>query len=225
MKWRSVRHNFASAIFTLLLSLSGCAGIGGFGVDAAGMTQEEVERLPMEGQFDLLGERYQAMQELMTHAQRMVSPKIWTWTSHGFYPGSGDAQRWSMRGATPKNSYYLSMSRTIQLPGASGAVEDAELMAEYFEAQGWSTTLGQVDARRYRVEAMTDEGFWFEYQVRPHGQYSLGLHSKVFWCDRDALSSAVIDRIPEERFGIEESPPGEYIPFPKWSDPVVPKTG
>ncbi len=225
MARRCLFRSLLSAILVLTIGVSGCAGIGGRDVDAAGMTQEEVERLPLEQQFNLLGERYQAMQELMTHAQRVVSPNVWTWTSHGFYPGSGDAQRWSMRGATSKNSYYLSMSRTIKLPGANGAVEDAELMAEYFEAQGWSTTLRQVEARRYRVEAMTDEGFWFEYKMRAHGQYSLGLHSKVFWCDRDALSSAVIDRIPEERFGVEESLPGEFIPFPKWSDPVVPKTG
>ena len=189
------------------------------------MTQEEVERLPLERQFDLLGERYQAMQELMTHAQRVASPNIWTWTSHGFYPGSGDGQRWSMRGATSKNSYYLSMSRTIRLPGASGAVEDAELMAEYFVAQGWSTTLRKEGARRYQVEAMTDEGYWLDYWVEPNGQYSVGVHSKVYWCNRSELSSAVIDRIPEEQFDIQESPPGVHVPFPKWSDPVVPKVG
>ena len=189
------------------------------------MTQEEVERLPLERQFDLLGGRYVRMQEMLADAQRAVSTGTWTWGSKGFGPTGGDGQRWSMRDATSKNSYYLNTSRTIQLPGASGAVEDAELMVEYFEAQGWSTTLRQVDARRYRVEAMTDEGFWFEYQVRPHGQYSLGLYSKVFWGDTYALTFAVVDRIPEERFGIEESPPGEYTPFPKWSDPVVPKTG
>ncbi|MBS3181852.1 hypothetical protein [Leucobacter manosquensis] len=212
------------AVLAGMVSFSGCAWVGG-DVDAAGMTQEEVERLPLERQFDLLGERYEVMQGLLTDAQRVVSPNVWTWTSHGFYPGSGDGQRWSMRGATSKNSYYLSMSRTIRLPGASGAVEDAELMAEYFVAQGWSTTLRKEGARRYQVEAMTDEGYWLDYWVEPNGQYSVGVHSKVYWCNRSELSSAVIDRIPEERFDIEESPPGEFIPFPKWSDPVVPKVG
>ncbi len=189
------------------------------------MTQEEVERLPMEGQFNLLGGRYVRMQEMLANAQRAVSTDTWTWGSKGFGPTGGDGQRWSMRGATSKNSYYLNTSRTIKLPGASGAVEDAELMAEYFEAQGWSTTLRQLDARRYRVDAMTDEGYWLDYWVEPNGQYSVGVYSKVFWGDTYALTFAVVDRIPEERFDIEESPPGEYIPFPKWSDPVVPKTG
>ena len=192
-------------------------------MDAAGMTREEVERLPLERQFDLLGGRYVRMQEMLADAQRVVSPDEWNWVSEGFSPIDGDGQRWSMRGATSKNSYYLNMSRTIKLPGASGAVEDAELMVEYFEAQGWSTTLRQVDARRYRVDAMTDEGYWLDYWVEPNGQYSVGVYSKVFWGDTYALTFAVVDRIPEERFGIEESPPGEYIPFPKWSDPVVPK--
>ena len=159
----------------------------------------------------------------MTHAQLVVSPNTWTWTGHGFYPVSGDGQRWSMRGATPENSYYLNMSRTILLPGASGSVEDAELMAEYFEAQGWSTSVTQREFGGYRVEAMTEEGYWLDYWVEPTGQYSVGVHSKVFWCNRSELSSAVIDRIPEARFYVESTPPGEYIPFPKWSDPVVPK--
>ena len=167
---QTVRLGLAATVLAGMVSFSGCAWVGG-DVDAAGMTQEEVERLPLERQFDLLGGRYVRMQEMLADAQRAVSTGTWTWGSKGFGPTGGDGQRWSMRDATSKNSYYLNTSRAIQLPGASGAVEDAELMAEYFEAQGWSTTLGQVDARRYRVEAMTDEGFWFEYQVRPHGQY------------------------------------------------------
>ena len=187
------------------------------------MTREQVERLPLERQFDLLGERYVRMQEMLADAQRVISTDEWTWGTKGVGPTGGDGQRWSMRGATPQNSYYLNTSRNIKLPEASGSIEDAELMAEYFEAQGWSTSVMQRELGGYRVEAMTDEGFWFEYTVRPHGQYSIGLHSKVLWCNRSELSSAVIDRIPEERFYVESTPPGEYIPFPKWSDPVVPK--
>ena len=120
MARRWLFRSLLSAILVLTIGISGCAGIGGGDVDAAGMTREEVERLPLERQFDLLGGRYVRMQEMLADAQRVVSPDEWNWVSEGFSPIDGDGQRWSMRGATSKNSYYLNTSRAIQLPGASG---------------------------------------------------------------------------------------------------------
>ena len=206
----------------LLFGVAGCSWIGDGDVDAAGMTQAEVEALSPEEQFNLFGERYVVMQEMLADAQRAVSSDSWTWGSKGTSPNGGLGQRGSMRGATNENSYMINTSRTIKLPGASGEKADLDPMIEYFESQGWSVTVGEYpDTGNFYVRGGTRDGFGLQYTIRPHGQYSLELISKVFWGDTRALSTAIVERIPAEEFEILESLPGEYIAFPKWSDPIV----
>ena len=210
------------AISTMLLGVAGCSWIGDGDVDAAGMTQVEVEALSPEEQFDLFGDRYVVMQEMLADAQRAVSSDSWTWGSKGTSPNGGLGQRWAMRGATNENSYMINTSRTIKLPGASGEKADLDPMIEYFESKEWDVTVGEYpDTGSYYVRASTHDEFGLQYTIRPHGQYSLELISKVFWGDRATLSTAIVERIPAEEFEILESPPGEYIAFPKWSDPIV----
>ena len=210
------------AISTMLLGVAGCSLIGDGDVDAAGMTQAEVEALSPEEQFDLFGERYVHAEKMLADAQRAVSSDSWTWGSKGIGPVGGLGQRWAMRGATNENSYMINTSRTIKLPGASGEKADLDPMISYFESQGWETTVSEnPELGDYYVRAGTEDGYGFEYTVRSNGQYSLQLLSKVFWGDTRALSTAIVGRIPAEKFEILESPPGEYIAFPKWSDPIV----
>ena len=210
------------AVSAALLGTAGCSWIGGGDVDAAGMTQAEVEALSPEEQFNLFGERYVRAEKMLADAQRAVSSDSWTWVSKGIGPVGGLGQRWAMRGATNENSYMINTSRTIKLPGASGEKADLDPMIEYFESKEWDVTVGEYpDTGSYYVRASTHDEFGLQYTIRPHGQYSLELISKVFWGDRATLSTAIVERIPAEEFEILESPPGEYIAFPKWSDPIV----
>ncbi len=195
--------------------------MGGGNVDAAGMTQEEVQRLPLERQFKLLGERYVEMERLFADAQRAIHRGPWIWGSKGLIPEGGPLNPWAMPGATMENSYFLETSRSIRLPGATGERTDTEPMVAHFEAQGWPTTVEETQTGSHHVKSTTAQGYSFTYMVEPNGWYTLDIYSRVFWCDRGALSSAVVDRVPDEQFDIEESPPGGHIPFPKWSDPVV----
>ena len=206
----------------LLFGVAGCSWIGDGDVDAAGMTQAEVEALSPEEQFNLFGERYVRAEKMLADAQRAVSSDSWTWVSKGIGPMGGLGQRWAMLGATNENSYMINTSRTIKLPGASGEKADLDPMIEYFESKEWDVTVGEYpDTGSYYVRASTHDEFGLQYTIRPHGQYSLELISKVFWGDRATLSTAIVERIPAEEFEILESPPGEYIAFPKWSDPIV----
>ena len=210
------------AVSVLLFGAAGCSWIGDGDVDAAGMTQAEVEALSPEEQFNLFGERYAHAEELLAGAQRAVSTESWHWGRKGIGPDGGLGQRGSMRGATNENSYIVHASRSIKFPGASGEKADLDPMIEYFESQGWDVTVGEYpDTGNFYVRASTQDGFGLQYTIRPHGQYSLELISKVFWGDRATLSTAIVGRIPAEKFEILESPPGEYIAFPKWSDPIV----
>lgn len=65
----------------VLLGVAGCSWIGDGDVDAAGMTQAEVEALSPEEQFNLFGERYLHAEKVIADAQRAVSSDSWTWVS------------------------------------------------------------------------------------------------------------------------------------------------
>ena len=190
-------------------------------MDAAGMTQAQVEELSLEQQFNLMAERYGHMQELMADAQRVISEEEWQWGSKGLAANGGAGQHWSMPGATGENSYYLNTSRNIKLPGARSERVDTEAIAAYFESQGWETTVRETQLGDLEVKAGTSDGYGFEFVVRPNGQCSLGLYSKVFWGDNYGLTPAVIGRVPIEKLSEEASVPGVYIEFPKWTDPIV----
>jgi len=199
--------------------------------DAAGMTRGEVSRLSMEEQFDLLGERYARAQELMTAAQLQVSDGVWKWYTAGLGTLSGPVGWDPLPGVTLENAYYLDMGRYFSPPGAVGAREDAEPMYAYFASQGWEAELREVpdsrgqDSVRFQVNAFTEDRFFLTYELYPDGHYNLLVRSSMYWTagDQSDLDAEVMYRIPEG--GVfppgDESVPGVYTPFPKWSDPKV----
>ncbi|MGM1017808.1 MAG: hypothetical protein ACQEW8_09755 [Actinomycetota bacterium] len=210
------------------VGVSGCAGVRELATagveDAAGMTRGEVAALSAEERFDLLGERYARMQELMTEAQEQVSTEPWNWLYGGVGgPTAGTTALAPLGGASFENSYYLEISRSINLPGAVGDRADAEPVYEYFVSKGWEARLAEPDTGGYRVHAVTDDGYHFEYWVQENGQYNMILISESFWADQNELRSNVMHRIPRGESFPEsgESVPGVYIPFPKWTDPKL----
>ena len=199
--------------------------------DAAGMTRGEVARLSMKEQLDLLGERYARAQELMTAAQLQVSDGVWGWNSPGIGADSGPVAWDPLPEVAMENAYYLDMRRSIHPPGAVGDREDAEPMYEYFASQGWDTELVEIpdeldlDSGQFEVNAFTEDRFFLSYQVQPNGQYNLLVRSSMYWTagDRNDLNIEVLHRVPKGGFFPpgEESLPGVYTPYPKWSDPKL----
>ncbi|GAA2824575.1 hypothetical protein GCM10010471_02450 [Leucobacter komagatae] len=198
--------------------------------DSAGMTRAEVSALSAEERFDLYGERYERARELMTDAQLQLSTGSWKWLTGGVGgPWSGPSAAYPFPGADSRNSYFIDLTRTIHPEGAVGAREDAVPMIEYFESQGWEASLIDVEDRtglgphRFEARAVTEDGFRMVYQVQDNGQYNLSVMSGLFWADQSELSDDIDYRIPKGSFFPpgEESVPGVYVDFPKWSDPKL----
>lgn len=198
--------------------------------DAAGMTRSEVADLGPEKRFDLMGERYSQMQELLTEAQQQVSTDSWNWLTGGVAgPMPGPSAVDSLPGASEKDSYYLEMTRSINPAGAAGDRADAEPVAAFFESRGWTSEIVEVKDEldlgfhRFEAQATTPDGYYVRYEVQENGQYNMTVQSGVFWGDRAELTGNVSYRIPEDGFFPAEgaSAPGVYIPFPKWTDPKL----
>ncbi|WP_454110054.1 hypothetical protein [Leifsonia shinshuensis] len=194
------------------------------------MTRTEVDRLTPEQRFDLMRERYERMQVLMTEAQEQVSTGTWRWLSGGAGgPEAGPTALDPLRGANGQTSYYLAITRGIAPPGAVGDRADAEPVVAYFESKGWRSGLIEVPDElgigdhTWKARAVTEDGYYVTYEVQSNGYYNMEVLSGVFWCDRAELSDDVDYRIPKDGFfpPNEESVPGVYIPFPKWSDPKL----
>lgn len=236
-RWNRTRSFWVAGVTMSMLALtvSGCAeGITAMttaGVrDADGMTRGEVERLTREQRFDLLGQRYERMKELLTEAQEQVSTGPWRWLTGGAGgPFAGPTAWDTLRGATGQTSYYLELTRSLNPPGAAGDRADAEPVYDYFESKGWDTALYEIEdeldlgAHSWDVRATTDDGYYLRYRVQESGYYNMEVTSGVYWCDRAELSRDVSGRIPRDEFfpPDEISLPGVYVPFPKWSDPKL----
>jgi hypothetical protein len=209
-----------------VLAVAGCAsGAGSAGEDApdsAGMTQAEVAELSLEEEFGLASERYVEMQGLLEEAQLQISDASWVWIGGDVLPFEGGANAIGEppEGADEENSYFFQSSRNVELEGTTGARSDLDRMIEYFDGKGWQSSSSEI-GRNYEARADTGDGWRVTYTVRPNGQYTVDVYSEVFWTnDSGALLSAIADRDPAEF--PEESVPGEYPPFPSWSDPVQP---
>jgi hypothetical protein len=188
--------------------------------DPSGMTRERMNDMSLQEQFELYGQRYVHIQELLRDAQLVVSDGPWLWNGVGILPGDGGIWVRPLPGGTYENSYYLDDSRSIQLEGARGAESDLEPMRRYFEAQGWETsveTWGEGDERI--LSGYTDDGYIVDYGIQISGRYYINAHSEPFWGRADKLTDAISRRIPKFD-SPEETPPGEYFPFPKWTDPL-----
>lgn len=227
------RLRLSGAIVTLLAALvlatTGCATNGaekGDVVtgqdtrDAAGMTRAQVEELSIEDEFRLAGERYEHGQAVLAAAQERISDGPWFWNGGDVrpVPAGADAFGDTPSGATKRNSYSFRAVRIIEPEGATGTAEDLEPMQRYFDEQGWRSSSAKVGTDR-ETRADTGDGWWVTWNVRPNGQYSLGVHSEAFWAnDAEELIRAIALRDPA-KFP-DESEPGVSEPFPKWSDPV-----
>ena len=209
-----------------VLAVSGCAsGAGSAGEDArdaAGLTQAEVAGLSLEEEFGLASERYVEMQGVLEEAQLQISNGAWFWNGGDVLPVAAGADAFGepLPGADDDNSYFFSAGRILEPEGAEGARSDLDPMIGYFDQKGWESGSREI-GRNFEARADSGDGWWVTYTVRPNGQYSLAVYSEPFWTnDSGALFSAIADRDPADF--PEESVPGEYPPFPSWSDPVQP---
>jgi hypothetical protein len=209
-----------------VLAVAGCAsGAGSAGEDApdsAGMTQAEVAGMSLEEEFGLASERYSEIEGVLEEAQLQVSEGAWRWNGGDVLPSAGGPGSFGepLPGADGDNSYYFRVGRTLRPDGATGAVADLGPMSSYFDEKGWKYGTRESDTKS-EVRADTGDGWWLTYTVRENGQYSLVVYSELYWTnDSGALFSAIADRDPADF--PEESVPGEYPPFPSWTDPVQP---
>jgi len=224
-------HHVAALVATVLvLVTTGCASsaqngddvAGQDARDAAGMTQAEVADSSAEEEFGLASERYVEMQGVLEEAQLQISDGPWGWIGGDVLPvmGGGDAFGEAPAGADEQNSYFFQAGRNIEPEGAAGARSDLDPMIGYFDEKGWKSDIGEI-GRNFEARADSGDGWWVTYTVRPNGQYTVNVYSEVFWTnDSSALRSAIADRDPAPF--PPESVPGEYSPFPSWSDPVQP---
>lgn len=228
-----IRPRLRGAIVTMLaavvLATTGCASSGaGRGgdvtgqdaQDAAGKTQAQVADLSLQDEFELAGERYEHGQAVLAAAQRQISDGTWYWNGGDVrpLPAGDDAFGKAPEGATKENSYAFRAVRIIEPKGATGAVEDLDPMQRYFDEEGWRWSSAKIGTD-HEVRADTGDGWWVTWNVRPNGQYSLGVYSKAFWAhDAPELIKAIALRDPADF--PDKSEPGVSEPFPNWSDPV-----
>ena len=218
----------ATAFLGMMLAIgaTACAGSGegdvqmARTVDAGGLTQDEAGALSIEEQFDLVRERDARMQELLTEAQLVISDGVWGWGQKGGAPVLGP-NAWALPGMELENSYFLQMWRWTQPAGATGAKQDLDPMLDYFKAQGWETTVRESSGPNFEAVADTGEGFLVSWKVKANGLYNMEVMSQSYWGDSRTLLKEISSRVPESEYDKEESAPGEYLPFPDWSDPIV----
>jgi hypothetical protein len=210
------------ALLTVLLT-AGCAGLQkGTPVDAldtSGTTLDQAMSLTLEEQFDLFGQRYDHMQELIRDAQLAVSDEPWYWNGVGILPLGGAMASTVLPGVTNENSYYLNDGRILDVPGLTGDPADLEPMRKYFVAKGWKH--GDVTfSSEHSVQAETGDGWVIKYAVQDTGQYYIDVRSGVFWGRGTDLLHAIAQRTTKD-LDQQQSLPGVYAPYPKWSDPIV----
>lgn len=208
------------AIAACIWVLSGCATGGDrMSVDAAGLTQEDVARMSLHEEFDRYRQHYERMQQVLSSAQLRMHDGEWRWTMGDRVPGIGGDGVAPLVGSTTENSYDLRASRVWSAPDAGNDRRELRPMIDYFEDQGWpwrERTLG----KDHDVWAVTEDGWHIQYLVVDNGNHALTVYSELFWTnDGLALTEAIGGRNDAEY--PEQSLPGEYPPFPKWSDPII----
>lgn len=218
---RTVLAGLAAALAAVLV-LSGCS-MKGSSMDAAQKTQSEAEQLTLEQQFGLLGDRYERMQDLLLDTQLRIADAdtSWVWISSGVAPSQGNVAPTALAGGNANNSYFLDARRAIRLPGASGVRSDLDPVIDFFSERGWEAEVEEDPGNAWNVRARTDDGYLVRYSVQQNGQYNLAIFSGTFWGDTQGLLGAAIERVPKDQLATEESLPGEFAQFPKWSDPVL----
>ncbi|MDY0891709.1 hypothetical protein [Frigoribacterium sp. CFBP9030] len=178
--------------------------------------------MTLEDEFGLAAERYVEMQGVLEEAQVQLSDGSWFWNGGDVLPvaAGADAFGEALPGADDDNSYFFTAGRILEPEGAEGERADLDPMIAYFDEKGWESGSREI-GRNFEARADSGDGWWVTYTVRPNGQYSLAVYSEPFWTnDSRALFSAIADRDPADF--PQESVPGEYSPFPSWSDPVQP---
>lgn len=203
----------------MLITLTGCVGKW-YTMDSAGLTQAKVEEMSLKEQYELLSQRFERMEELLTEAQLSVSDGEWERHDVGLI-GDGTYGPTSLAGGTYLNSYYLSTTRSIFLESATGGIEDLDPILEHFKTNDWKVTITtqELSSTIHKAKALTDDGWHIIYSVQENGQYNLKVVSDPFWGTHLELQMAKTDRMGDR--GPSVSVPGVLPPFPKWEDPIV----
>ena len=115
--------------------------------------------------------------------------------------------------------YYLMASRALRPEDATGSPADLEPVKKWLDAQGWGSEVEGISGDQH-LWGDSGDGWVVEYAVRQNGQYSRTVFSELFWTnDYSALLGAISQRDPADY--PESSRPGDFQPFPRWSDPAV----
>ncbi|MHC2185715.1 hypothetical protein ACVLV4_001357 [Rathayibacter agropyri] len=209
------------ALLVLVVSVGCGAGEERNVRDAAGLTREDVAALSQEQEFALAAEHYAHVEDLLREAQLQISDGEWTWIGVDWIPWSGDSGGVGgpLSGSTGANSYYFMASRLQVVPGGSGDEAGLEPMRRYFEQKGWKYYVREMSGS-HDIWGMTGDGYQVTWAVRDNGRYSLDVYSELFWSNDSTELTIAIGGRDTTNTPIT-SPPGVFVPFPKWDDPFT----
>lgn len=215
------RQLLIALLLSIILASSGCSFSAG-ARDAGGLTARDAAAMSTREHFELFRERYERVHELLAETQRLVSDGDWGWGGEAFGPSAGTFSDRPLPGATvnPENSYFLDTLRAIRVGEGTWKRSDADPVLGLFEERGWNPAVFEKAPGSFRIRARTEDGYALEYTVQPNGQINVAVTSGAFWGPRQDLLFAVVERIPFETI-LRESPPGVYVKFPEWEDPVL----
>ena len=215
------------AVVTAGVLMTGC--VAGEGArDGAGMTEEESLNKPLEEQYALAGERYDALYERVTAMQQDIYGGEWrTRTPAGVIPGSGFALGGKLVGDTRDNSYYFTSFRNYVYDDSTHVTLEA--VRQMWAKRGWDVTEEPMAPGNTRLTVTAPDGYWYEARDWNKGEFELAVHSPVYWGDYDPLITSIGDRRRAEDAGRAHGDtfdpdednyvtllPGVYRPFPAW---------
>lgn len=202
-------------------------------LDAAGASQEQAMQLPLVEQFELVGDRYRAFNDLVSGVQKDFIEGEWisAETTNVHMTMRGNAFTGALEGeATETNSYYL--TRFWRLDDVGDAETKLDELKDKWDKQGWTTMKSDSDIHpgEFEITATSPEGSHFILDMARSG-INLKAYSGIYWGDRKALATAIWNIQQNERNeGTDWRPkkvnsdgyglirPGEYPPYPAWND-------
>ncbi|TQL42074.1 hypothetical protein FB468_0054 [Leucobacter komagatae] len=218
---------FVAAVLTVGVMMTGCAASEG-ARDGAGMTEEESLSKPLEEQYALAGERYDALYERVTAMQQDIYGGEWrTKTSAGVIPGSGFDLGGKLVGDTRDNSYYYTSFRNYVYDDSTHVT--LEVVRQMWAKRGWDVTEDPMAPANTRLTVTAPDGYWYEARDWNKGEFKLAVHSPVYWGSVRKTNDAIRERLDAENAGRAHGDtfdpdedgnvtllPGVYRPFPAW---------
>ena len=207
--------------------MTGCVASEG-ARDSAGMTEEESLSKPLEEQYALAGERYDALYERVTAMQQDIFGGEWrAGESYGVIPGSGFALGGELVGDTRDNSYFYSSYRNYVYDDSTHVT--LEEVRQMWAKRGWDVTEEPLEPENTRLTVNDPDGYWYEVRDWNKGEFNLAVDSPVYWGDYNPLTDEIYERLMAEEAGrahgdtFDEAKdgyvhllPGTYRPFPAW---------